>query len=291
MILNPELTIVVVCFNSYTSIKKNLEKLKNYSTILIDNSNCEKTYNLIKNIDNIKYIKTTKNLGYGSANNIGVKNAQSKYVLILNPDIMVDDVAISVLFQNINTYKNIGIIGPSLYDLKKLRRTNGSRSILKQRIRNNKSILNFAYGNTCFDYIIGCAFLFEKKFFLDIGGFDENFFMYFEDNDLCDRVYKNNRTILEIPDSKMIHFQGLSSKINNFTKIKLSLIHKISEYIYLKKNLTKFDLSLNLIRQLLDYIQRFFFNLVFFKLKKSFQNLVRIMSIILFITRLYKLLY
>ena len=115
--------------------------------------------------------------------------------------------------------------------------------------------------------------------------------MYFEDNDLCDRVHLNKRSVIEIPKSKMIHMQGLSSKLNFIFKIKLSLIHKISECLYLKKNLSKSKLFFNLTRKFFDYFQRSFFNILIFRPKKSFKNILRLFSIILFVTSFYRLLY
>ena len=285
-----DLTLIIVCYKSFSLIKKNINNLKNFKTIIIDNSNCYKTYNLVKEYRNIKYIKTVKNLGYGAANNIAVKNSETKYVLILNPDIIIDNTSIQILFENVKKYENFGILAPSLYNQNNLRRTNGSRSILKdKRISSSKS--NFAVGDTCYDYIIGCAILIEKHFFLNIGCFDESFFMYFEDNDLCDRVHLNKRSVIEIPKSKMIHMQGLSSKLNFIFKIKLSVIHKISECLYLKKNLSKSKLFFSLTKNFFDYFQRSFFNIIIFKPKKSFKNILRMFSIILFVTNFYKLLY
>jgi GT2 family glycosyltransferase len=115
--------------------------------------------------------------------------------------------------------------------------------------------------------------------------------MYFEDNDLCDRVHLNKRSVIEIPKSKMIHMQGLSSKLNFIFKIKLSVIHKVSECLYLKKNLSKSKLFFRLTKNFLDYFQRSFFNIIIFKPKKSFKNILRMLSIILFVTNFYKLLY
>ena len=285
-----DLTLIIVCYKSFLLIKKNINNLKNFKTIIIDNSNCYKTYNLVKEFKNIKYIKTTKNLGYGVANNIAIRNSETKYVLILNPDIVIDITSIQILFESIKKYQNFGILAPSLYDQNNIRMTNGSRSILKNK-RISYASSNFPNGDACYDYVIGCAMLIEKQFFLNIGSFDETFFMYFEDNDLCDRVNFNKRPVIEIPESKMVHMQGLSSELNFIIETKLSVIQKISERLYLKKNLTKSKLILNLTKKFFDYFQRSFFNIIILKPKKSFKNILRMLSIILFVTNFYKLLY
>lgn len=291
MNLYNDLTLIIVCYKSFNLIKKNFNNLKQFRTIIVDNSNCDKTYNLVKECNNIKFIKTSKNLGYGKANNLGISYAETKFVLILNPDIIIDKKSIFTLYNKINEYNNVGILAPSLYSETNQRRSNGSRSFLTKKLyKNIKNIDNSSSGDTCYDYVIGCALFMERNFFNEIKGFDENFFMYFEDNEICDRVYKFNKIVIETPESKMIHIEGESSEKNFKTDCKLSIIHKISEFIYLNKNLTKFNLYKNLIIQLFDYFQRMFFNFLTFKYKKSFKNFLRILSIILFITNLYKLI-
>ena len=288
-----EVTLIIVCFNSEKLIQKNLIELKKFKTIIIDNSKSKKTFDLVKDFPNIDYLQTDKNIGYGQANNLGVNRATTPFIMILNPDILINYQAIQILYKKFHLYENVGILAPSLYDNDEKRRTNGSISRLKNKISRVSAIKhkNFAQGDTCFDFVVGCSLFMRKDFFLSIGGFDSDFFMYFEDNDLCDRVYKNNKYVIEIPDSKMIHMQGLSSDVSIISNTKLSLIHKISECIYLKKNLSSSKLFFNLIVQLVDYFQRFFFNLILLKIKKSFKNLLRIISIFLFFTYLYKLIY
>ena len=82
---------------------------------------------------------------------------------------------------------------------------------------------------------MGCCYLMRRDFFNSLGGFEKKFFMYFEDNDLCDKTIEKNKSIIEIPESKMIHLQGLSVDSSFLQNCKLSIIHKISEYIYYKK--------------------------------------------------------
>ena len=288
-----EVTLIIVCFNSEKLIQKNLNELKRFKTIIIDNSKSKKIFDLVKDFPNIDYLQANKNLGYGKANNLGVNRATTPFIMILNPDILINYQAIQILHKKFHLYENVGILAPSLYDNDKKRRSNGSISRLKNKISRALTFKhkNLAQGDACFDFVVGCSLFMRKDFFQTIGGFDNDFFMYFEDNDLCDRVYKNNKYVIEIPESKMIHMQGLSSDVNIISSIRLSLIHKISECIYLKKNLSILKLISNLLIQSLDYFQRFLFNLILLRFKKSFKNLLRIISIFLFFTSLYKLMY
>ena len=202
------------------------------------------------------------------------------------------------MYSEFLSYKNAGVAGPSLFDVSNIRRSNSSLSFLKKKIYRNsfqrkiyKNIdQTLADGNISCDYIIGCSMLFKKSFFLDIGGFDEHFFIYYEDNDICDRIRSHNKMVLEIPSSKMIHLQGKSTKANFKINALLSITHKISEYKYLRKNITLIKLFFIIFINALDFTQRILINLLLFRFKMSYKNVLRLISIFLYITRTYKLI-
>jgi len=289
-----DITLILVTYRSEKLIIKNLEVLKKFPVIIIDNSNSDELEKIIFDYGNIDFIKSSKNLGYGAANNLGISKASTPFILIINPDILINEDAISDLFKNfLNDPDNIGILGPSLYDQKMYRRTNGTISYLDQLNGVNVSNLsnNIPSYNTCCKFLMGCCYLMRRDFFNSLGGFDENFFMYFEDNDLCDRTLKKGKYIMEVPSSKFIHLENASSKKKFLTDAKLSIIHKISSYIYFKKNNKVKFLIIHIIKNFIDYFQRFIVNLIIFKPKKSFKNFLRLVSIILYITLLYKIVY
>ncbi len=288
-----EITLIIVCFNSYNLIQKNLSEISKFKTIIVDNSESDQIRLLVEGVKNIKYIKTKKNLGYGKGNNLGVSESKTPFILILNPDILVQSESIETLYKSYFNYENIGILAPALYDNNNNRRNNGSLSYINRDKVIKKNILNNqkAEGNTCYQFVVGCALLIKKEFFDEIGGFDKDLFMYFEDNDLCDKTIEKNKSIIEIPESKMIHLQGLSLDSSFLQNCKLSIIHKISEYIYYKKKTNFFNLYKKILINFFDYLQRFFINIIKLKFNKSFKNLLRIISIFLYISKLYLFLY
>ena len=288
-----EITLIIVCFNSYKLIQKNLSEISKFKTIIIDNSKSDEIRLLVEGIKNIKYIKTIKNLGYGKGNNLGVSESKTPFILILNPDILVQSESIEILYKAYFNYENIGILAPALYDNSNNRRSNGGLSYINREKISKKNILinQTAEGNTCYQFAVGCAFLIKKDFFDEIGGFDKDLFMYFEDNDLCDKTIDKNKSIIEIPKSKMIHLQGLSADNSFLQSCKLSIIHKVSEYIYYKKKTNFLNLYKKIFVNFFDYLQRFFINIIKLKFNKSFKNLLRILSIILYISKLYLFLY
>jgi len=289
-----DLTLIIVTYRSEALIVKNLAILKKFKVIIIDNSNSEKLQLIIKDYNNINLIRSSKNLGYGKAVNLGILQSNTYFVLTISPDILLSESSIEILFTTfINNIDNIGLLGPSLYDANMKRRTNGTISYIKKLTGDKifNSINNIPEGNICCEYLVGCCYLIKRDFFNFIGGFDEDFFMYFEDNDLCDRILQNNKLIMEVPSSKFIHLENSSSVKKKFTNIKLSIIHKISSYIYLKKKTNFIFLTLKIFTNFIDYLQRFIINLLFFNFKKSLKNLLRIISIILYLTLSYKFVY
>ena len=292
-----EITLIYVAHKSDAIIKKNINTIKLFKTIIVDNSNNLNLKNYTKDFVNITFV-SSPNFGFGHANNLAVSKALTSFVFIVSPDIFFSIDSLKILYNKFLTYNNVGVAGPSLYNEAKKRRTNSSLSFLKKKIyrtsfqRNIFKKLNqsLAEGDISCDYIIGCSMLFKKSFFLEIGGFDNNFFMYYEDNDICDRVRQYNKMVLEIPSSKMIHLQGKSTvsstKINTF----LAITHKISEYKYLNKNISKIKLFFIISINVFDFLQRALINLFFLKFRLSYKNLLRLASIFLYITGTHKLL-
>jgi len=292
-----DITLIYVAHKSDSIIKKNIDIIKLFNVIIVDNSNSLDLKNYLSDFDNITFINSP-NLGFGHANNLAVSNAQTPYIFIVSPDIFFTISSLEILYNEFLSYKNAGVAGPSLFDVSNIRRSNSSLSFLKKKIYRNsfqrkiyKNIdQTLADGNISCDYIIGCSMLFKKSFFIDIGGFDEQFFIYYEDNDICDRIRSHNKMVLEIPSSKMIHLQGKSTKANFKINALLSITHKISEYKYLRKNITLIKLYFIIFINALDFTQRILINLLLFRFKMSYKNILRLISIFLYITRAYKLI-
>ena len=290
-----DITLIYVTHKSDNIIIKNIETIKLFNTIIVDNSNSQYLKNYFKSLDSIKFINSA-NFGFGHANNLAVKIAKTPYVFIVSPDILFTVNSLKILYKEFLSFKNAGVAGPSLFDSTNIRRTNSSLSFLKRKIYRTpfqkkiykKLSQQHAEGNISCDYIIGCSMLFEKSFFLKIGGFDTQFFLYYEDNDICDRIRQSNKIVLEIPTSRMVHLQGKSTKSNFRINAMLSIVHKISEYKYLKKNISMLKLFLIIFINTLDFFQRILINLFCFKFQLFYKNLLRLISILLFVTQLYK---
>ena len=178
-------TIIIVSYKSDSRIKKCLKNLgKKHSKIIIETSGDK---NLKINLEK-KYPKTkvilSSNIGYGAAMNYGVKKAKTKYVFMTTPDIILKT----------NTIKNLLLAARKLNDkfafLSPVTKTYRNKSFIE--VKNCK----------------GYAIFVDKKKFQKIGGWDNNFFLFYEDHDLCLRYNGINEKIYLIPSAEVKHVIG-----------------------------------------------------------------------------------
>ena len=195
-----ELTIVIVTFKSDEKIINCLKSISfNIPVIVVENSNNKNFKNKIENIfTNVNCILAGENKGYATANNIGLKSVKTKYALVLNPDTILEKDAIKFFFNTKEQVKDFWLIGP----------------VNNQIINFNENDSNFKEVNNLKGFAI---FLNLSKFNQDY--FDENFFLFFEEIDLCRRVKKNKGKIY-LHKNIFIKHDGASS-VNKTNKLDL----------------------------------------------------------------------
>jgi len=248
MHLIPNLTIVVVSFNSGNIFNRSIKILNKIANIIcIENSNNKEFKKEIeKKYKNLKCILANKNLGFGSACNLILKKKTNKYLLFINPDAITDRSSIENLINFIKCNSKVGIIAPINYKRKdKIWDRYGHHT-------NNKVIQDKTYLSVDFTY--GHMFLIKRDLFKRLNGFDKNFFLYFEDMDLCYRVKNKGLNIIILKTAKVLHLEQKSTKINNIKIQKIRAWHygwgKVSFYkknfniiFFLKKTLLYFFLT------------------------------------------------
>ena len=190
------LTIVIVTLKSENVLNECIKSLnQNIPIIVVEHSDNQKLKEeLEKKYSNLKCILAKSNLGMGSGNNIGIKAATTDYVLILNPDVLLENNTIEELFLASQNIENFSILAP----LEKNFINYGFFNKKKSNINLEDSPFNV-------DFVDGFAMLINKKKFAEIGYFDENFFMYLENNDLCKRSRDKGDLIYIVPRSKINH--------------------------------------------------------------------------------------
>ena len=194
---NKDLTIIITTFKSEDKIENCLNSINtSINVIIVENSNNEKFKHYIeKKYPNVNCMLTNQNLGYGKANNVGLRKSTSKYSLILNPDTVLDTEAINNFFIFSKKNINFAMAGPA----------QSKKEFALVSSLENKN-LNFLET----DKIEGFAMFLNMEKFRNIGFFDENIFLYLEEIDLCRRARNVNEKIFILPAVKILHFEGKS---------------------------------------------------------------------------------
>jgi len=190
------LSIVIVTLRSANVIHQCLESIgKNLPIIVVENSNDARFKDELEfKYKNLKCILSKENLGMGAGNNLGIKSAETDYVFILNPDVKLESNTIEKLCDASKKLSEFSILSPISSDV----------NFPNYGVFNKKKI-----GKTespfKVDFVDGYAMLLNKNKFKDKLYFDENFFLYLENNDLCLRVNRNGGSIFVVPTAKIFH--------------------------------------------------------------------------------------
>lgn len=253
------ISIITVTYNNEKEIKQFLLSLKsavnNFPTqiILVDNNSHDKTLEILeKNLSYFKdltLLKNKQNLGFTKAVNQGLKIAEGKYLLLLNPDIELPADLFHKLLPLFKKSAKIGIIAPQFINADgsiqpSCRRFPRHRDILfhvmgliflfpRSKLFNYWKMGDFDHqAQRLVDQPQGAFLLTHKQAFKEIGLLDEDFPMFFSDVDWCHRFIDKGWRILFTPEVKIIHYKGISVYKNRLPLIWSS---HISFYRYFKK--------------------------------------------------------
>lgn len=249
------ISIISVNYNSKEYLEKllsSIEKhLKSNDIELIVVNNDEKKLKLRQSSIKVNIVHKGKNIGFGTASNIGAQKAKGEWLLFANPDIEFIDASLKKTIDFLNKNKNVAIIGPQIIQFSTKNPqpwTSGEKTSLTQILfRNTIGKPWNKKTSTSVDWVSGTALLISKKQFSNIGGFDEAFFMYFEDQDLCLRVKDSDKKILFYPDFKILHHDGKSW---NNKKLQKSYYYKSQDIFFQKHHKFLQRQALKIIRKL-----------------------------------------
>ena len=255
------ITFIIVSFKSEKIIDDCLKSLpKNSKIIVIENSN---NYNLKKSLelkyDNIEVL-ISENNGMGASNNLGILKSETKFAYVLNPDVKFKKDTFENLIAAAIKITDFAILTPINSDIKF-----PNFKILKQNKNINDSIISV-------DSIDGFSMLINKEKFINQKFFDENIFLYLENDDLCRRVKKNGQKIFVIKNSIIDHKGSSSSSIKNDPEFEyLRNWHWMwSKYYYNKKHygmlIALIKIFFNLVSAMFKYV---FYSLTLNNYKKN----------------------
>ncbi len=249
-----DISIIIVNYKSWLHLEKCLEPL-NYDnsqgkisieTIVIDNkSNDRKLIEFKHRYRNIRFVENSGNNGFANGCNLGANLASSEYLLFLNPDCIINNQTIENLWDYSRLHRNIGIASclqenkneelektvryfPKLITLFGVFRWFYKVTIPKYLKETNE------YYST--DWVSGSLLFISREQFDFVGGWNEDYWMYFEDVDLCKKIKEIGKEIVVLKTSKIFHNHGGASRINMKTSSLTKSEVLISKHVYIQNH-------------------------------------------------------
>ena len=254
--MSRDLTISIVNYNSKEHILKCLESIYANSEgididiYVVDNDSSDDSVDVIRKLyPSVNLIENNENKGFGVANNQVLKLFNSRYCLITNPDIIILPDTLQKMVSFMDSNKNAGAVGCKILNLDKSLQYSCRRypSIIITLSRGllidylfpgNKVIEKYLMSDWSHDevmhvdWVTGCCLMVRQETIKEVGILDKNYFMYFEDADLCYRINKKWK-VYYLPHVQMVHeFQHNSRRIGN---LKHKLFHIKSAIHFFKK--------------------------------------------------------
>ena len=258
-------SVVIVSYNTQEILRNCLEALFEHSkgvameVFVVDNDSHDGSAAMVKNdFPSVMLITNHENLGFAAANNQAFALARGRYIILLNPDAYIRPLSLEHSIAFMDRTPMCGLCGGKIISpegrlepsarrfpsaLSKLLTMSGLRGTFAHSpIVNYHEFGGFAHDKPMeVDWVPGTFTIVRKKMLDEIGYFDERFYIYYEETDLCMRAKKAGWTIYFIPDAEVMHIGGASSKTRKDktfdNKAAQVLIFRMrSEWLYYRKN-------------------------------------------------------
>jgi len=244
MINYPLVSFVILNWNGKKWLQTCLPSLSkitypNVETIVVNNGSTDDSSQFLEaNYPMVHVIELKNNIGYAAANNIGVKHAKGKYVVLMNNDTSVTADFVEPLVADLEDCPEIGAVQPQMRSLINPKQMDSVGSFLTSTgflyyLGYMKSYKNPIYQKKIYIYSVkGACFIMRRKDYIRLGGFDEDFVSYVEETDLCHRIWLSGKKVLYEPKSIMYHWGGGDTKImtKNEVNVYRSFRNRIFSY-------------------------------------------------------------
>ena len=274
-ITRQNLSVIIVSYksdhvieNCITSIDSEIE------IVVVDNSNNDKFKDKIETkYKNVKCILSKENLGMGGGNNLGIKNVNKDFALILNPDVALENNSMNEIMVASKQIDNFGIISPISskdeypnYILKKDHNFDPDKPFKVKSVDGYAMLLNLK----------------KLKKIENFNFFDENFFLYLENEDLCKRLIEKNEDIYIVPKSKIHHLGGkaVDPKYKNEIEYLRNWHWMWSKFYFNKKHYGYLIALMKVFKNLISAKIRFFYYLITFNSFKRKIYQMRLLGLI-----------
>jgi len=250
------LSVVIVTLKSENVVHECIKSINiDIPIIVIENSNNRQFKEKMENTyKNLRCVLSNTNIGMGAGNNIGIKLASTDYVLILNPDTVLEPNALNEIFLAEKKIPDFSILSP----------ITTNTNYPNYKIFGKKNISSTTHSPFKVDYVDGFSMLINKKKFKNEIYFDENFFLYLENDDLCLRSKRLGGSIYIVPTSKINHHGAKTVDAKYREEIELSRNwHWVwSKYYFNKKNFGIIKALKECLPTYISAIMKYFFYLI-----------------------------
>lgn len=276
-----DVSIIIVNYNTKTltaqCINSIYEKTQGvlFEVILVDNASTDGSKEYFQSDSKIRYIYSEENLGFGRANNLGLSIALGQNILFLNPDTVLINNAVKIMVDYINNHPAVGACCGNLYDgdmqptlsFKRifpgiLEELNNLLLHIPEKICYGKSwYYNFSNKALSVANVSGADMMVKKTILDQIGAFSPDFFMYYEETDLCYRIHCHGYKLISLPFAKIQHLEGKSFQSSiNVKRLQLSEQGRI---VFYKRNYSRnYRLVANFIYKIALFVHQILFTLL-----------------------------
>jgi len=273
-----KISIVIVSFNTKNLLKKCLESIRrnpppaSHETIVVDNASSDGSAEMLASLfPEVKLIRSAENFGFAAANNQALRIAGGEFILFLNSDTELLLISLDPLLRHFEMHPETGIVGPTeqfengnpyptICPSPDLSFIFFNHSGLRRRFYKNKLInpyrslwekAQITKKPVEVDWLSGASLMARRQVLDEIGFFDERYFFYMEETDLCERARRGGWKVNFVPESHIIHHGGQSTgKVKNGL---LTLSGAMSEIHYFKKHKGLIELIFLRILLLVEY--------------------------------------
>lgn len=215
--INERITVVTVTYNSASLIRNLFTNLENIKTIIVvDNASTDQSIDEVRNVvPHARIIINKRNEGFGRAVNRALNEVSTEFALLVSPDCLVDDTVIGQLMLVADRWDNAALVSPSLIDGD----GNSSRShdkdlFSREGMQRNRADEPFPSGDLCAGFVQNATSLVRMRAIKEVGFYDENIFLFYEDDDLCIRLRDKGWSLILAAGVSVRHFSGMSSSLS-----------------------------------------------------------------------------
>jgi hypothetical protein len=225
-----DLSIIILNYKSKGHVRQCLKSFKlvnpqiDYEIIVVDNDSGDGVIEMVKEqFSDVRTIQSGENLGFAGGNNVGIRQAKGRYIVIMNPDIIVLEESLEAMVKYMDEHQDVGFLAPQLLNPDKtiqhscyrfptlgvpiyrrtpLGKTKHGKKVLNQYMMNDWDHLETREVDWC----LGACVMVRRSAMEQVGMLDERYFMYFEDADWCRRFWQAGFKVVYYPKARMVHY-------------------------------------------------------------------------------------